>query len=113
MTLVPATDRAPVPSGEAFEVATCRSRIPVGTSPALPGRAHDPTAARTHRIIRIGERQGVPIVADPACTGAGSWVATAIRGPPDGELSPTERTLNRPLAQARAPVERGVARKKS
>jgi hypothetical protein len=28
-------------------------------SPALPGRAHDLTAARTHRIIRICERQGV------------------------------------------------------
>lgn len=28
-------------------------------SPALPGRTHDLTAARTHRIIRICERQGV------------------------------------------------------
>lgn len=28
-------------------------------SPALPGRTHDLTAARTHRIIRISERQGV------------------------------------------------------
>lgn len=33
-------------------------------SPALPGRAHDLTAARTHRIIRICERQGVPILVD-------------------------------------------------
>ncbi|EFF92793.1 transposase [Streptomyces sp. e14] len=32
--------------------------------PALPGRAHDLTAARAHRIIRICERQGVLIVAD-------------------------------------------------
>ncbi len=31
-------------------------------SPSLPGRAHDLTAARTHRIIRICERQGVPIL---------------------------------------------------
>ncbi|MGJ5748616.1 DDE superfamily endonuclease [Streptomyces puniciscabiei] len=82
-------------------------------SPALPGRAHDLTAARTHRIIRICERQGVPIVADRAYIGAGSWATTAIRRPPNGELSPTERTLNRALAQARAPVERGVARLKS
>ncbi|MFJ2591314.1 transposase family protein, partial [Streptomyces sp. NPDC087538] len=29
-------------------------------SPALPGRCHDLTAARTHRIIRICERQGIP-----------------------------------------------------
>ncbi|MFJ4153038.1 transposase family protein [Streptomyces galbus] len=82
-------------------------------SPALPGRAHDLTAARTHRIIRICERQGVPIVADRAYIGAGSRATTAIRRPPNGELSPTERTLNRALAQARAPVERGVARLKS
>lgn len=30
-------------------------------SPALPGRSHDLTAARTHRIIRICKRQSVPI----------------------------------------------------
>ncbi|GGW56087.1 hypothetical protein GCM10010503_36500 [Streptomyces lucensis JCM 4490] len=53
------------------------------------------------------------LVADRAYIGAGSWAITAIRRPPKGELSPTERTLNRALAQARAPVERGVARLKS
>lgn len=37
--------------------------------PALPGRTHDLTAARTHRIIRICERQGVPLVADLAYQG--------------------------------------------
>jgi hypothetical protein len=40
-------------------------------SPALPGRTHDLTAARTHRIIRICERQGVPVLADRAYIGAG------------------------------------------
>ncbi|GHD92669.1 hypothetical protein GCM10010508_46410 [Streptomyces naganishii JCM 4654] len=39
-------------------------------SPALPGRAHDLTAARTHHIIGICERQGVPVVADRAYIGA-------------------------------------------
>jgi hypothetical protein len=39
-------------------------------SPVLPGRAHDLTAARTHRIIRICERQGVPVLADRAYVGA-------------------------------------------
>ncbi|WP_075692954.1 IS5/IS1182 family transposase, partial [Streptomyces acidiscabies] len=48
-------------------------------SPALPGRTHDLTAARTHRIIRICERQGVPILADRAYIGAGPWVTTPIR----------------------------------
>jgi hypothetical protein len=33
-------------------------------SPALSGRAHDLTAARTHRIIRTRELQGIPMLAD-------------------------------------------------
>jgi hypothetical protein len=82
-------------------------------SPALPGRTHDLTAARTHKIIRLCERQGVPILADMAYIGAGDWVTTAKRRPPNGELTPTERTINRALSAARAPVERGVARLKS
>ncbi|WP_405787771.1 transposase [Streptomyces sp. NBC_00029] len=82
-------------------------------SPALPGRAHDLTAARAHRIIRICERQGVPVLADRAYQGAGPWVTTGRKRPPGGELSPTQRTVNRALAQARAPVERGMARLKS
>ncbi|MDT0616686.1 transposase family protein, partial [Streptomyces lancefieldiae] len=45
-------------------------------SPTLPGRAHDLTAARTHKIIRICERQGVPVLADMAYIGAGDWVTT-------------------------------------
>ncbi len=45
-------------------------------SPALPGRAHDLTAARTHRIIRNCERQGVPILTDLAYQGGGPWVST-------------------------------------
>ncbi|WNO76900.1 transposase family protein [Streptomyces sp. AM8-1-1] len=82
-------------------------------SPALPGRTHDLTAARTQRIIRICQRQRVPILADRAYTGAGPWVTTGLKRPPGGELTPTQRTLNRALAQARAPVERGIARLKS
>lgn len=51
----------------------------LGLSPALPGRAHDLTAARIHRIIRICERQGVPILADLAYQGAGPWLTTGIK----------------------------------
>ncbi|MEV6112596.1 transposase family protein [Streptomyces sp. NPDC052109] len=80
---------------------------------ALPGRTHDLTAARTHTIIRICERQGVPVLDDRAHTGAGPHVTTGLRRPPGGELTPTQRTANRALAQARAPVERGMARLKS
>ncbi|WP_410537391.1 transposase [Streptomyces sp. KL2] len=82
-------------------------------SPALPGRAHDLTAARTHRIIRICERQGVPVLADRAYLGAGSWVTTPIRRLPHQDLTATQRTINRALSAARAPVERSVARLKS
>ncbi|MGW5852376.1 transposase [Streptomyces sp. NPDC055254] len=82
-------------------------------SPALPGRTHDLTAARDHRIIRICERQGVPVLADRAYQGAGPWVTTGLKRPPGGELTPTQRTVNRALAHARAPVERGMARLKS
>lgn len=82
-------------------------------SPALPGRAHDLTAARTHQIIRICERQGVPILADRAYMGAGPWVTTPLRRPPGRDLTPTQQTVNGALPAARAPVERGVARLKS
>lgn len=82
-------------------------------SPALPGRAHDLTAARTHRIIRICERQGIPVLADRAYMGAGPWVTTPLRRPPGRGLTPTQQTVNRALSAARAPVERGVARLKS
>ncbi|MFF9057890.1 transposase family protein [Streptomyces sp. NPDC014882] len=82
-------------------------------SPALPGRAHDLTAARTHRILRICERQGIPILADRAYIGAGPWVTTPRRRPPCRDLTPTQQTVNRALSAARAPVERGVARLKS
>ncbi|MDQ0833766.1 hypothetical protein QF032_005610 [Streptomyces achromogenes] len=82
-------------------------------SPALPGRTHDLTAARTHRIIRICERQGVPVLADRAYIGAGSWVTTPIRRRPHQDLTATQRTINRALSAARAPVEQSVARLKS
>jgi transposase len=79
-------------------------------SPVLRGRAHDLTAARAHRIIRICERQGVPILADRAYMGAGPWVTTPLRRPPVRVLTPIQQTVNRALSTARAPVERGVAR---
>ncbi|MFJ3229270.1 transposase family protein [Streptomyces sp. NPDC086783] len=81
-------------------------------SPSLPGRTHDLTAT-PHKILRICARQGIPILADMAYIGAGDWVTTAKRRPPNGELTLTERTENRALSAARAPVERGMARLKS
>jgi hypothetical protein len=37
--------------------------------------------ARTHKIIRICERQGVPILADLAYQGAGPWLTTGTSSP--------------------------------
>ncbi|MGW7308417.1 transposase family protein [Streptomyces sp. NPDC054835] len=82
-------------------------------SPALPGRTHDLTAARTHRIIRICERQGVPVLTDRASIGAGPGVTTPIRRLPGQDLTATQQTINRALPAARAPVERSIARRKS
>ncbi|MFB7344977.1 transposase family protein [Streptomyces hydrogenans] len=82
-------------------------------SPTLPGRTHDLTAARTHHIIRICERQGVPVLADRACIGAGPWVTTPIRRLPGRDLTTTQRAINRALSAARAPVERSIARLKT
>ncbi|MFJ8159283.1 transposase family protein [Streptomyces sp. NPDC094468] len=82
-------------------------------SPALPGRAHDVTAARTRNIIQLCARQGAPIVADRAYIGAGPWVTTPIRWLPNRDLTTTQQTINRALPAARAPVERSIARLKS
>jgi hypothetical protein len=65
-------------------------------SPALPGRAHDLTAARTHPIIRICERQGIPVLADRAYLGAGPWVTTPVR-PARTEPGGSRSVRSRPL----------------
>ncbi|RPE27130.1 DDE superfamily endonuclease [Streptomyces sp. Ag109_O5-1] len=79
-------------------------------SPTLHGRTHDLTAARAHRIIRIRERQGVPVLADRAYVGDGPWVTTLLRRLPRRDLTPTQQAVNRALSTQRAPVERGGAR---
>ncbi|MEU9979579.1 transposase family protein [Streptomyces sp. NPDC051014] len=96
-------------------------------SPALPGRTRDLTAAR-HPQDPPDLR--APGRADPrrqSYSGAGDrgtnakrrppsaarQAPPAKRRPPGGELTPTERTVNRALTVARAPVERGMARLKS
>jgi len=81
--------------------------------PGLPGRAHGLTAASTHGIVRIWARQGVPILVDLAYRGGGPWVSTGIKRRPLQELALTEKTVNRALAAARAPVERDITRLKS
>jgi DDE superfamily endonuclease len=71
-------------------------------SPTLPGWAHDLTAARAHRVIRICERQGVPVLADRAYMGAGPWVTTPLRCRPGRDLIPTQQSVNRAVRGAGA-----------
>ncbi|MFB7867840.1 transposase family protein [Streptomyces sp. NPDC056069] len=49
----------------------------VWISPALPGRTHDLTAARRHRIIATCIRPGIPVLADRGYRGADAIVAVA------------------------------------
>lgn len=63
--------------------------------------------------VGSAQRQGVLVLAARAYTGAGPWVTTGLKRPPEGELTLTQRTVNRALTAARVPVERGVARLKS
>ncbi len=81
-------------------------------SPALPGRTHDLTAARAHRIIRICERQGVPILADRAYTGAGPGSPPGSNAHPAAN-SPHPAHRQPGPGRGTAPVERGMARLKS
>lgn len=50
---------------------------------ALSGRTHDLTAARTHKILRLYARQGVPILADMATS------VRATASPPPSVVGPT------------------------
>ncbi|MFJ9461018.1 transposase family protein [Kitasatospora sp. NPDC101447] len=81
----------------------------VWVSRALPGRTHDLTAARTHRIVTTCVRLRIPALADLAYTGAGGTFAVPARRKPGKELTAGQRSLNRAHARFRYPVERGVA----
>ncbi|MFE2144217.1 transposase family protein [Streptomyces sp. NPDC059456] len=93
----------PAKGSNSTRAATGRNPLPrqVGASPLVPR----PRPMRT--------RRGGPLFADRAYTGTGSWVTTGLKRPPGGELTLTQRTVNRALAAARTPVERGMARLKS
>ncbi|WP_030277189.1 IS5/IS1182 family transposase [Streptomyces sp. NRRL B-24484] len=95
--------------GVNLQVITVPTGGLVWISRALPGRTHDLTAARTHRIVRTCVRLRTPALADLAYTGAGGTFAVAKRRPPRGELTAGQRSLNRAHARLRYPVERGVA----
>ncbi|MEU1186169.1 transposase family protein [Streptomyces sp. NPDC005859] len=87
-------------------------------------RVGDGRADYSHKHLRHGVN--VQVVTDPdgrllaspswpisPTRGGGPWLTTGIKRRPLRELTPTEKTVNRALAAARAPVERGVACLKS
>ncbi|WP_425428968.1 transposase family protein [Streptomyces vietnamensis] len=82
-------------------------------SAALPGRTHDLTAARTPRSSgsasdKVSRSSPIAPTRAPA---PGS--PPASNDHPAGSSLPTQRTANRGLAAARAPVERGITRLKT
>ncbi|WP_369776356.1 transposase family protein [Streptomyces sp. R33] len=81
-------------------------------SRALPGRTHDLTAARRHRIIATCVRVGTPVLADLGYVGAGGTFAVPHRRRPRQDLA-GQRSINRAHARLRYPVERGIARLKT
>ncbi|MFJ1812663.1 MULTISPECIES: transposase family protein [unclassified Streptomyces] len=81
-------------------------------SGVLPGRTHDLTAARRHRVVDTCRRLGTPALAGLAFLGAGGTFATGRRRRPGKELG-RQKSLNKAHARLRYPVERGIARLKT
>ncbi|WKK24388.1 transposase family protein [Streptomyces olivoreticuli] len=82
-------------------------------SRVLPGRTHDITAARRHRIIATCRRLGIPVLADLGYLGAGGTFAVPHRRRPRQELTVRQWSVNKAHARLRYPVERGMARLKT
>ncbi|GAA3464255.1 transposase family protein [Saccharothrix longispora] len=80
----------------------------IWTSPALPGSAHDLTAARTHGIINALTAADIPCWADKAYRGAGGPIRVPYRGKWHN-LSPGQQAVNRAHARIRALGERAVS----
>ncbi|GAU71692.1 putative transposase, partial [Streptomyces sp. NBRC 110611] len=68
-------------------------------SRALPGRTHDLTAARRHRIVNTCIRLGVPVPADLGYLGAGGTFAVPHRRRPRQGLDAHQRSVNRAHAR--------------
>jgi hypothetical protein len=79
-------------------------------SPALPGAAHDLTAARTHGIIDALTGAGVTTFADKGYQGAGGTVRTPFkRHRHRPKLSRRQKAVNKTHAKIRACGERAIA----
>lgn len=83
---------------------------PIYISDPLPGSAHDATAYATTPVANIVKSSGGGI-ADKGYQGTG--MATPVKKPKGGRLSPMQEKCNRNLSRMRAPIERLVAHFKS
>ncbi|SNY30335.1 DDE superfamily endonuclease [Paractinoplanes atraurantiacus] len=82
----------------------------IWASPALPGKTHDLTAARTHAIITALTSANVLTFADKAYQGAGGSVRTPFkRHRYRPKLSTWQKKVNRGHARIRAIGERANA----
>jgi hypothetical protein len=90
-------------------IADAAGRL-VWASPALPGAAHDLSAARAHGIIDALSSTGVMTFADKGYQGAGGSVRTPFkRHRYRPKLSRRQRAVNRGHAPLRARGERAIA----
>jgi hypothetical protein len=80
------------------------------TSGALPGKAHDLTAARIWGILRALKQAGIITLADKAYQGAEGPVLTPYKGKGKPE---SQKQANRAHAKLRGPGERANAQLKS
>ncbi|GAA0394023.1 hypothetical protein Acor_66560 [Acrocarpospora corrugata] len=82
----------------------------VWASPALPGRTHDLTAARTAGLIQALTSGKVKVFADKGYQGAGGTIRTPFkRHRHRPRLSRHQKAVNRAHARIRAVGERAVA----
>ncbi|WP_406053536.1 transposase [Streptomyces sp. NBC_01077] len=103
------TDYSGKRHGVNLQVVTAPDGTLVWISPALPGRAHDLTAARQHRITATCIRLGIPVLADRGYQGAGDIVAVPHKRRPGKDLTVKQRCVNRAHSRLRWPVERSIA----
>ncbi|MGW6263494.1 transposase family protein [Streptomyces sp. NPDC055085] len=99
--------------GVNLQVVTAADGTLVWISPAVPGRAHDLTAARRHRIIATCIRLGIPVLADRGYQGAGDIAAVPHKRRPGKNLTVKQKCINRAHSRLRWPVERAIARIKT